>query len=268
MLKLTLGECRNQIRYYKYIAYNFWEQLFLLFLQSTILSKYLRRFIIIPHPPAGQTACSCLSCENMRVGAQLCLQKCENVLSLRASFVGLLPWHSSIQCFVQSLFKDSPNWVYSVSHSKPTHLFKWRSPLPPSPGHPDLWRDSAAISWVLSCLHGRGKKPVNTKHFMAKTVKKCPCWGSVTKGQQCFSTGTQNTLQELSRAAFFFPLSDAHSTRLTMWTMTRTDVIWLANSEAAWLINKTHEFMLQNCLASWEVSVLNRLLHWKQPRSS
>lgn len=28
MLKLTLGECRNQVRYYKYIAYTFWEHFF------------------------------------------------------------------------------------------------------------------------------------------------------------------------------------------------------------------------------------------------
>lgn len=38
-----------------------------------------------------------------------------------------------------------------------------------------------------------------------------------------------------------------------MWTMTCTDVIWLANAEAVWLINKAHEFMLQNYLAAWEV---------------
>lgn len=48
-----------------------------------------------------------------------------------------------------------------------------------------------------------------------------------------------------------FSPSHAHSN--TMWTMTCTDVIWLANLEAVWLINKTHEFMLQNYLAAWLV---------------
>ena len=38
-----------------------------------------------------------------------------------------------------------------------------------------------------------------------------------------------------------------------MWTMTCTDVIWLANLKAVCLINKTHEFMLQNYLAAWGV---------------
>lgn len=135
MLKLTLGECWNQIRYIN-ILHTPSENTFFSSLQSKILSKYLRRFITTPHPPAGQTACSCLSCENMRVGAQLCLQKCENVLFFfSSSFVGLSPWHSSIQCFVQSLFKDSQNWVFS-------HLFKWKFPPPPFPGLPGPWRDS------------------------------------------------------------------------------------------------------------------------------
>lgn len=99
MLKLTLGECWNQIRYIN-ILHTPSENTFFSSLQSKILSKYLRRFITTPHPPAGQTACSCLSCENMRVGAQLCLQKCENVLFF---FFFLIRWPLSVT-FLHSMF--------------------------------------------------------------------------------------------------------------------------------------------------------------------
>lgn len=120
------------------------------------------------------------------------------------SFVGLFPWHSSIQCFVQSLFKDSQNWVLSVSHSKPTRLFKWRSPPPLSPGHPGLWRDSVAISWVLSCLQGRGKKTVNTKHFMAKTVENVPDRVQCLRVNSIFPQANR-TLSKGSTELHFFP---------------------------------------------------------------
>lgn len=158
---------------YKYIAYTFWEHFFFLIaVQNTVqVPQKIHHNPPPPNPPAGQTACSCLCCENMRVGAQLCLQKCENVLFFSSSsFVGLSPWHSSIQCFVQSLFKDSQNWVFS-------HLFKWKSPPPPFPGLPGPWRDS--ISWALSCLQGRGGKKGSTLNTLwLKQWKMSSIWFS------------------------------------------------------------------------------------------
>lgn len=87
MLKLTLGECWNQIRYINILhtpsENTFFPHCSPKYCPSTSEDSSQTP---TPHPPAGQTACSCLSCENMRVGAQLCLQKCENVL-----FFFLLP---------------------------------------------------------------------------------------------------------------------------------------------------------------------------------
>lgn len=111
MLKLILGECRNQIRYYKYIAYTFWEHFYFL---STVHNtvQVPQKIYHTPHPPLDKLPAAVWAvriCEWEHSSAS----KNAKMSFFSPSFVGLFPWHSSIQCFVQSLFKDSQNWVFS-----------------------------------------------------------------------------------------------------------------------------------------------------------
>lgn len=154
MLKLILGECRNQIRYYKYIAYTFWEHFYFL---STVHNtvQVPQKIYHTPHPPLDKLPAAVWA-------VRIC--EWEHSSASKNAKMSFFPPHSLAS------FRDIPpfNVLFSLyskilrigfspaSHSKPIRLFKWRSLPPPSPGHPGLWRDSAAISWVLSYLHQRG----------------------------------------------------------------------------------------------------------------
>lgn len=174
MLKLTLGECRNQIRYYKYIAYTFWEH----------LSYYSPQYCpstsedsLYPPHPAGQTACSCLSCENMQVGAQLCLQKCENVLSPACPPLPPIRWPLSVT-FLHSMF-------CSVSIQRFSELgllrfsFEIHTSLQMKISTASVSRSSRPLkgfssNFLGAVLSTRSGKEDGHKHFMTKIVENVP----------------------------------------------------------------------------------------------
>lgn len=100
---------------YKYIAYTFWEHFF--FLIAVQNTAQVPQKIHHNPPPPSWTNCLQLSELWEYASGSTALppkmRKCP--LFFSSSFVGLSPWHSSIQCFVQSLFKDSQNWVFLTS---------------------------------------------------------------------------------------------------------------------------------------------------------
>lgn len=133
--------------YINILAYILWEHVALL--QSTILSKYLRR-LMLSHP-AGQPACSCPDqWERAGRSTALPLKQSFFFICWPFSWTFLDPVMCSQFLHSSQIQKMFCFWFFPHSESI-SRLLKWRFPLPPTPARLSLWRGLTTSSWVLLC---------------------------------------------------------------------------------------------------------------------
>lgn len=240
---------------YKYIAYTFWEHFFFLIaVQNTVQVPQK----IHHDPPTPQLDKLPAAVWAVRICEWEHSSASKNA-KMSSFFFFLIRWPLSVT-FLHSMF-------CSVSIQRFSEL-GFLTSLQMKISTASVSRSSRPLKGfnflgaVLSTGEG-GKKRVNTKHFMTKTVENVLNTVQWLKVNSIFPQAHRILSMDLTDLHFSSP-DYAHSTRPTLWTMACTDVIQSANLGVVWLINKSHEFVLQNYLAAWDVRLCRiTLFSWK-----